>query len=230
MIGAHITEAGFDGLIASVGGYVDVRGQVLQHLNIPVEHLQHAVEFLDTHDIAFLLESIGGVYGSRDARPRLRRRLFGDVTDELTVAELDRGLHDFVDNLVVDAELLRPDISKLMFFDSALSVDAVREEFTGTFDVIPGSVRRFGDVSGEMSLPGVHKARGIDVVIDHLALSRQDTIAFGDSFNDLEMLQYVHTGVAMAGAHPSVTAVADAVTGAPDQDGIADGFRATGLI
>lgn len=44
------------------------------------------------------------------------------------------------------------------------------------------------------------------------------------------MLQFVRTGVAMAGAHPSVTAVADAVTGSPDDDGIAEGFRMTGLI
>jgi hydroxymethylpyrimidine pyrophosphatase-like HAD family hydrolase len=196
----------------------------------PSEYLRHVVEFFDAHDVAFILESNSGLYGSRDSRPRLRRRIFGDVTDEDTRAELARGLHGFIDNLIIGANLLRPDINKLSFFDSALSIDAVRAEFAGTFDVIPASVQRFGDTSGEMSIPGVHKALGIRVLLAHLGLSQQDTIAFGGGFNDLEMLQYVHTGVAMASAPPFVRSVADAVTGDPDDDGIADGFRATGLI
>jgi Cof subfamily protein (haloacid dehalogenase superfamily) len=230
MIPDHITEAGFDGLIAAGGSFVELRGEVLQHLTVPVDRLRGAVEYFDKHDVAFLLESTSGIYGSRDAKPRLHRRLFGDVTDERTLAELDRGLQRFVDDLVVDEDLFRSDINKIMFFDSALSVETVRDEFIGSFDVIPGSVRRFGDVSGELSIPGVTKALGIEVLLDRLELTRQDTIAFGDSFNDVEMLAYVQTGVAMASAPLAVKAVADAVTGDPDHDGIADGFRATGLI
>jgi hydroxymethylpyrimidine pyrophosphatase-like HAD family hydrolase len=81
-----------------------------------------------------------------------------------------------------------------------------------------------------MSIPGVHKAAGIEVLLEHLGLSRDDTVAFGDSLNDLEMLAFARTGVAMADAHPAVKAVADAVTGAPDDDGIHAGFAALGLI
>jgi Cof subfamily protein (haloacid dehalogenase superfamily) len=230
MIFEHITEAGFDGIIASAGGYVELRGRVLQHLHVPVEDLRHAVEYFDRHDVAFLLESNSGIYGSRDAGPRLRRRLFGDVTDAQTLSEVDDGLRKFADDLVAGTDLLRPDINRLSFFDSSLTVDTVREEFTGTFDVIPSSVPRFGENSGEMSIPGVNKAVGIAVILARLGMSRQETIAFGDSFNDVEMLQYVHTGVVMADAAPAVRAVADAVTGEPDHDGIADGFRMTGLI
>jgi Cof subfamily protein (haloacid dehalogenase superfamily) len=231
MIPGQITEVGFDGLVASAGGYVELRGQVLQELHVPVADLRHAVEFFDAHDVAFLLESTNGLYGSRDAKPRLSRRLFGDAAaDPHTLEEVHAGPHEFVDKLVVDTDLIRPDINRLSFFDSTLTVEEVKKEFVGRFDVIPSSVQRFGDNSGEMSIPGVNKAFGIEVLLAHLGASRRDTVAFGDSFNDLEMLQYVQTGVAMGGADPSVRAVADAVTSEPDDDGIANGFRMTGLI
>ena len=74
MVGEHITEVGFDGLIASSGGYVESRRQVLQHLSVVKEHLRHAVEFFDSHHVAYILESNSGLYGSRDSGPRLRRR------------------------------------------------------------------------------------------------------------------------------------------------------------
>lgn len=230
MIREHVTEAGFDGLIASSGGYVEVGGAVLQQLTVPVEHLRHAVDFFDAQGVGFFLESTTGVYGTPESKVRLHRRLVGDITDEHTLAEVEAGLSGFIDRFVVDGDLLRTDINKLSFFDAALSVADVRDEFAGSFDVIPASVRRFGGNSGEMTIPGVTKALGIEVLLAHLGRSRQDTVAFGDGFNDVEMLQYVRTGVAMGGAPQEVLAVADLVTGAPDQDGIATGFRKTGLI
>jgi Cof subfamily protein (haloacid dehalogenase superfamily) len=229
MIPPEVTEAGFDGLVAAAGGYVELRGEVLHHRFVPVEDLRRVVAFFDAHDVAFLLESNSGLYGSHDAKPRLRRRLFGDIADVRTLVEAEHGLHTFVDRLVVDEDLLRPDINRLSFFDSPVPFETIREEFTGRFDVIPSSVARFGTHAGEMSIPGVNKALGIDIVLSRLGLPRTDTIAFGDSHNDLEMLQFVHTGVAMGGAHEAVLAVADAVTGSPDDDGVADGFRALGL-
>ena len=58
--------------------------------------------------------------------------------------------------------------------------------------------------SGEMMLPGVHKATGIDVLLAHVGVDRADTIAIGDSYNDLEMLEHVAVGVAMGNAPDAV--------------------------
>lgn len=225
-----ITEAGFDGIIASAGGYVELDGEVLAHRTIPVEDIRHVVEFFDAHGIAFILESTGGLYGSTDCEERLRRLLSAEVDDADTLAELHDGFGWFADLPTVGADLARTDITKVSFFDSPLTVEQVREEFAATFDVIPSTVRRLGANSGEMAIRGVHKAIGIDLVLAHLGLHLQDTIAYGDGFNDIEMLQRARTGIAMADADPLVKAVADGVTGAPDDDGIATSFAALGLI
>lgn len=46
-------------------------------------------------------------------------------------------------------------------------------------------------------------------------------VAFGDSFNDLDMLQYAGLGVAMGNAPEAIKAAANRVTANNNEDGIA---------
>ena len=61
-------------------------------------------------------------------------------------------------------------------------------------------------------------------------MDRADTIAIGDSYNDLEMLEHVAVGVAMGQAPEAVKSVADEVTASVDEDGIRLSFLRHGLI
>lgn len=65
-----------------------------------------------------------------------------------------------------------------------------------------------GDI--DLIQPGVHKAAGLAELGEKLGIDLKDMAAFGDGGNDLEMLQAVGLGVAMANAQPHVAAVADA--------------------
>jgi hydroxymethylpyrimidine pyrophosphatase-like HAD family hydrolase len=56
----EILEPGFDGVIASAGGYVEYEGEVLLHRSIPVQEVRHVVDFFDRHGVEYLLESNGG--------------------------------------------------------------------------------------------------------------------------------------------------------------------------
>jgi hydroxymethylpyrimidine pyrophosphatase-like HAD family hydrolase len=114
----EILEPGFDGVIASAGGYVEYEGKVLLHRSLPVEEVRHVVEFFDRHRVECLLESNSGLYGSRRARERLRELIFGGVTDEDILAELEKGPGGFIDSLVIDPDPVRSDINKISFLDS----------------------------------------------------------------------------------------------------------------
>jgi hydroxymethylpyrimidine pyrophosphatase-like HAD family hydrolase len=48
------------------------------------------------------------------------------------------------------------------------------------------------------------------------------TVAVGDSWNDIDMLTWAGTGVAMGSAPRSVTSAADATTDATPGDGVAE--------
>lgn len=63
--------------------------------------------------------------------------------------------------------------------------------------------------SFDLTLKGVSKAVGIKKLVEALNKDMQDTIAFGDGRNDLEMLEEVNTGVAMGNAVPEAKAVAN---------------------
>jgi Cof subfamily protein (haloacid dehalogenase superfamily) len=73
----------------------------------------------------------------------------------------------------------------------------------------------------EITRAGVNKGTGIRTLIEHLGISREEVIAFGDSGNDYEMIKYAGCGVAMGNSTPEIIAVADRVTESNDDDGVA---------
>lgn len=74
------------------------------------------------------------------------------------------------------------------------------------------------------------KARGIRDVCAKLGIAIENTMAFGDGLNDLEMLQVVGTGVAMGDGWPQLKAVADYVTGTIEEDGIRQALVKFGVL
>lgn len=61
--------------------------------------------------------------------------------------------------------------------------------------------------------PGVSKASGIALLMDHYGIERDEVMAFGDAMNDYEIIRFVGTGCAMANGRPALQAVADRVVG-----------------
>ena len=54
-----------------------------------------------------------------------------------------------------------------------------------------------------------------------LGISQEETMAIGDSFNDLDMLEAAGTSVAMGNAEPEIKETADLITKTNDEDGVA---------
>lgn len=64
------------------------------------------------------------------------------------------------------------------------------------------------------------KGASISKILDHFALDASQAMAFGDSYNDIEMLQYVGKGIAMGNAPEAVKEIADDVCGHVSKEGI----------
>ena len=63
----------------------------------------------------------------------------------------------------------------------------------------------------DFALDGASKATGLAILAKELGVSMDETMAFGDHMNDLEMIGAAGCGVAMANAIPEVKAVASRV-------------------
>ena len=77
----------------------------------------------------------------------------------------------------------------------------------------------------EVAPPGVSKASALEQLRLQLGVAAEDTVAFGDAHNDIEMLNWAHSGVAMANADEETRRHADAITASNDDDGIAAWLR-----
>jgi hypothetical protein len=74
------------------------------------------------------------------------------------------------------------------------------------------------------------KVEGIKQVLSIYGIRQEEIMAFGDGENDMDMLQFAGTGIAMGNAEEGVKACADYVTGDIDAGGVADALRYYGVI
>jgi len=77
----------------------------------------------------------------------------------------------------------------------------------------------------EVTAHGVSKYSAVLFLLSHLGIAPAAMMAIGDGMNDRELLQAAGFGVAMGHASPEVTAVAAAVTGSNDEDGVATAIQ-----
>ena len=64
------------------------------------------------------------------------------------------------------------------------------------------------------------KARGMEAICHHYGIRQEETIAFGDGANDIEMLEWANIGIAMGNADEKVKKHADLITTDVDNEGI----------
>lgn len=76
----------------------------------------------------------------------------------------------------------------------------------------------------------VNKGIGIQMVLEHLGIRKEDAIAFGDGLNDKEMLKSVGESFAMGNAHPELFNYAKHKTTDVTNSGIYNGLNMLGLL
>ncbi|WP_103071231.1 Cof-type HAD-IIB family hydrolase [Aquimarina sediminis] len=74
----------------------------------------------------------------------------------------------------------------------------------------------------EIAHKSISKLTAIEILLDtHFEIPISEVVAFGDNYNDIDMLKAVGTGVAVANAKPETIEIADTVTLEGKQDGVA---------
>ena len=87
------------------------------------------------------------------------------------------------------------------------------------------AVVKSSDILLEIMALGISKAEAVNRFCAHLDILPQETIAFGDNFNDVEMLEAVGRGYVMGNAPEQILARFPYHTADNDHDGIADALE-----
>lgn len=89
---------------------------------------------------------------------------------------------------------------------------------------------RWNPYSVDVISKGMSKAIGIQKLIDHMGIGINETVAFGDGLNDIEMLQAVDMGIAMESGRMELKEIADDITASPENNGILKGLQKLDLL
>ena len=81
-------------------------------------------------------------------------------------------------------------------------------------------IKLFSDV-GVYDITCTTKAHAIEALAAHWDIAMSDIVAFGDDFNDVDMLRTCGTGVAVANAIDQARAAADSICDSNENDGVA---------
>ena len=117
------------------------------------------------------------------------------------------------------------DVLKLLVIDTPEGADRAKAALERAFPkgaVFLKSKAHYVEIAPE----GVDKGKSLLRLAEHLGLSRDEVMAFGDGQNDAPMLAAAGTGVAVANACPEALAAADTVAPPNTEDGVAQVIEA----
>lgn len=132
-----------------------------------------------------------------------------DLVDYFAIAKLELDVSDEFDEIVESGEIYQIMSGGYESEYPALLKDVRGAKITAWWD-------RAVDIIPADSGKGV----GIEHVLAHYHLKKEEALAFGDGNNDIEMLQAVGVGVAMGNGSDELKAVADDICGHAADDGV----------
>ena len=85
-------------------------------------------------------------------------------------------------------------------------------------------------INGDLINKAFDKGTAVQRLCGHLDIALKDTIAFGDSMNDLEMLQTAALGICMENGSMELKRLADEICSPFNEDGLYKSFKKLKLI
>lgn len=227
-IPTQLQKLALDGMVAASGCYVEAEGEILLNTYMKLEDVEELIDYFEKYDIVYIVSADGNLYGtpSHVADQTECMRIFaGETKGGLDV------LRSFLDSMHVVRDPRKVEkVNKLLFYHSPVPLAQIKQKFGGRMNVVAGSYTHIMGECGEINDKSISKAVGIQKIVDHYGLSVEDTFAFGDGENDLEMIRFAGTGVAMGNADDCVKEAADYVTAPVGEDGLYQAFLHFGLI
>lgn len=181
------------------GQYVEVLGEKIYDLPIPTADVEAVIAFCAEHDFAF------GCIGEHETRLSTKT---GPIVDVLQhwFDKYDEDPNFYQTTTIYQMWVFMPvDHPANVAFPSDCGVRMVRFHELAV-DVVP--------TNGS-------KANGLQQFLNHMQITSDDLIVFGDGLNDLEMFDLAGVSVAMGNAVPELKAKATHVTAGVLDDGIA---------
>ena len=225
----ELAKANFDGIIASAGSYIEIDNKVIHSVYFNKLLVDKISKVFDENNIYYNYECTDVTYMSK----KMVELFIGGVNFESGNIELEKMMQEeFKKFSIQDLSLYNnQDIHKICFIATDQNyVERAKKQLGDDVNMVIHDIFDATTINGELISKVDNKATAIKQVIDYLEIDKKDTIAFGDSMNDYEMINFVECGIAMGNACKELKEVASRVCRSVDEDGIYYEFIELGLI
>ncbi len=198
-----IQEIGFDGYVCGCGTHILYQGQVLLYHSVDKDLTLEIMEDIRQCGLEAILEGKDGIYFDDEVRVpewnHMKNRLLNTIKSPLG------SWNDT--NLSID--------KFCTWSDKDSNFNGFFNKYKDRFEFIDR-----GDNIHEVVPIGFSKATGIQFLMKQLTIPFENTFGFGDSTNDLPMLEYANNSIAMGNCTPCLRDIVSFVTKNVEEDGI----------
>lgn len=229
LLSKSLTDMGFRDMVAACGGYVEADGVILYDNHLDDRQIQKVIELSEECRLPIVLEGPEYHWISEKGfeKDDFVDRMYKNMGDRAVCGlKYSKGM---VVNKVAGDILNCSDYYK---FKSLLEddFDFIEHGLALNVDQNPGLEDNAIQGVYEIVPKGTHKAFGIEKYCEYRGINPKDTIAVGDSANDIEMLETVGYGIAMGNATGHIRDIADYITDDIHNDGLYNAMKYLKLI
>ena len=215
----------FDGVVGSSGGYVTVGDEVLYDCPMTDEQRDTALKALHEFGVFCTIEAKDGSWGDENMGDFLSQQGEGN-------SEIERWRKALSENLGIKPmhEYDGSPIYKVVIMCTEMKqLDKARNLLEKDFTFVLQEVKAHNCLNGELVNRKFDKGLGVRLIAEHFGVGIEDTYGFGDSMNDLEMIQTVGKSVCMENGAEALKKVSDMVCPSVDDDGLLKAFEMLNL-
>lgn len=207
-----VADIEFDGYICNDGHYIRFNGEALIDEQFDATMVQKQLDVYQKYNGRSMFNGRTGAWCSfvDDELVVKHRAMFQGTT------ERPSGVNEVFKPEDVKA------VSCCVLFDNAKDLWAAYHELEDEFTMIPYDT---GLIRMDVYCKGFTKGTACEYLYQKLGIDYENTYAFGDGINDMEMIKLVKHGIAMGNAIDELKEVASEVTDSVDNDGIAKSFK-----
>lgn len=219
---------GFDGFIGSAGGYIVYWNQVIYDCPMTPRQQARVLSVLDENGVYYTLETFDHSYTASLFRDFLRDAVSRRANSELL--RWQKQLENDHDTRPITEYRAEP-VYKMVFASRGMErlrvpMQILQDDFY--FCIQDLDARQI--VNGDLINRTFNKGTAVHRLCAYLGVDPADTIAFGDSMNDREMLEAATFGICMGNGNPTLQQLAQMVCPPLAEDGLHRAFEALGLI
>lgn len=227
-VGKEFHDIGFDGAIYYAGGLTELADQKLNAVTFSKEEIRFFLNLFNREDVGFNLEGLNGSYMDPFGQECIIHFYFESVMSYKDSLEYLKK-----SNMVSIEEMGEEicNISKITLFSKNHELIRLwQKEFHDSYKFTVFEQPGRDIAYCELTYKDTSKASAVDTILKACGGELKDTIAFGDSMNDYEILQHCRLGIAMGNGTEALKKVADDVTDSVLENGIYNSFIKYHLI